>query len=254
MDHYLDALETQLHRAAATAPATARPRPAAGRRRLRLALAGAALATVAAGVAVAVSGTGAETARAAALPVFERPATDISRRAGTLPPQLRDGMELQEARAFRTTRGVGYVLRSTDARTVCLVLPDPPAGFGATCAPAARVEREGLVGQLVAPAPDAGRSEVVVLPAAGARPPVLRSGTGDERALPVRDGVASATIERTGTLVVAADDGATRRIDVRPYEPQGRIFVECPGRGPVEVDSWRDTTEARRAAVCAATG
>lgn len=252
MDAYIDALEATLkdvarrqHRETAKAPTHSRGRL------LRLATAGAlALTVVALGLSALLHGGEAGVARASALPAFSGPAIDISDRAGKLPSTMSEGFDLSNARSFSTSKGAGYVVASSDDAGVCIVLPDPPAGYGGTCAATDEVLRRGLVGERVAPAPDAGHSEVVVLQGDAAPAPVLRDGTGRSRSLDVEDGIATAIITRAGTLTVAGSDGE-RRVAVRPFEPQGAIWVQCADGRRVQVQSWRESAEDRRAAVCA---
>jgi|GEM_PF-4382733 len=250
MDAYIEALEATLKQGARRQHRrrpTTRPR----RKLLRLATASVAALTVAAVALSALLHSGeAGVAQAAALPAFSRPATDIADRAADLPSGMSKGFDLRHARSFSTSKGAGFIIASTDGASVCMVVPDPPAGYGATCAPINEVLRRGLIGERVAPAPDAGRTEVVVLQAAAAPDPVLRDSTGQTESLEVRDGIATSIITRPGTLFVAGSDGQ-RTIAVRPFEPQGAIWVDCPDGRHIKVKSWRDSAEDRRAAVCA---
>jgi hypothetical protein len=250
MDAYIDALEATLKQGARRQHRQI-PETPPRRKLLRLAAAGVAALTVAAvGLNALLHSGEAGVAQASALPAFSRPATDIAHRAAKLPPGVSKGFDLRHARSFSTSMGAGYVMASTDGASVCMVLPDPPAGYGATCAATDEVLRRGLVGERVAPAPDAGRTEVVVLQAESAPAPVLRDSSGQTQRLEVHDGIATSIVTRPGTLTVAGSDGE-RTIAVRPFEPQGAIWVECADRRHVEVQSWRDSAEDRRAAVCA---
>lgn len=257
MDAYIDALEVTIkeaarrqHRDRARRRGDDRAVAARRRRALRLAMGAAASAALAAAaVAVLPQGGKPSAAQAATLPVFSRASTDIAQ-TRELPADLSRGFDLAHARAFATSKGTGYVVASTDGRSVCMVIPDPPAGYGSTCAPLAEVQRRGLIGERVAPTPSAGRSEVIVVQPAAMPAPTLRDGDGKARTLDVRDGVATAIITRTGTLTVAGRDGQ-RTITVRPFEPQGEIVVDCGHGHFVKVRSFREGAADRRQALCA---
>ncbi|HWT92545.1 MAG TPA: hypothetical protein VN238_06085 [Solirubrobacteraceae bacterium] len=249
MDSYLNALEDELTRAAATGHMAAVPH---GTRRRRLLATGGALAGVALAVAIGVLSLPVDrqnVAEAAELAVLDRPAVDISTRAGDLPSRVARDMDLSRARTFETDRGTGYVLLSDDRSSICVVVPDPPAGFGSTCGKVETVQREGLVAERVAPTPDSGRSSVFVVQPLGARPPELRDRAGTSRPLAVRAGVATATIERAGMLVVDAASGP-RSLPVRPYEPQGQLTLDCGGGRFVEVHDARPVGEERMRELC----
>jgi hypothetical protein len=250
MDAYIEALEATLKQAARRQHRR-RPTTQPRRRLLRLATAGAAALTVAGlGLSALLHSSEAGVAQASALPAFSRPATDIADRAANLPSGMSKGFDLRHARTFSTSEGTGYIIASSDGASVCMALPDPPAGYGSTCATTDEVLRRGLIGERVAPAPDAGRTEVVVLQGDAAPAPVLRDSTGQTQSLDVHDGIATSIITRPGTLTVAGSDGE-REIAVRPFEPQGAIWVDCADGRHVKVQSWRDSAEDRRAAMCA---
>jgi hypothetical protein len=250
MDAYIEALEATLKQAARRQHRQ-RPRAHTRRKLLRLTIASAVVLTitVVALGALRHSDSSDGVAEAAALPAFARPATNIADRGVKLPPTMAKGYDLRHARTFSTSKGNGYVVASGDGGSVCMAVPDPPAGYGATCAPIDEVLRRGLVGERVAPAPDVGRTEVVVLQGAAAPAPVLRDRTGQTRRLDVNDGIATSIITRPGTLTITGSDGP-RAIAVRPFEPQGAIWVQCPDHRNVKVPSWRASAEARRGAVC----
>jgi hypothetical protein len=250
MDAYIDALELTITQAARRRHRD-RAKAARPRRFLRLATAGGAVMLIAAVVlAVSLQGGKAGRADAAALPAFSGAASDITDRARNLPPSVSKGFDLRHARTFPTSKGTGYAVAASDGASVCVVVPDPPTGYGGTCAPVAEVKRRGLVAERVAPAADAGRTEVVVLQAAGVPNPVLTDTSGNVRALDVHDGIATAIVARPGTLTVAGSAGR-RSISVRPFEPQGEIVVDCGHGHFVKARTWRDTTPDRRASLCA---
>ncbi len=251
MDAYIKALEATVKQAARRQHHQ-RPKTQPRRNLLRLAMTSTAALTVAAiGLSALLQGGKDGVAQAAALPAFSRPAIDIADRASKLPPGMSKGFDLRHARSFSTSKGVGYIVASSDGASVCIVVPDPPAGYGSTCASIKEVLRRGLIGELVAPAPDAGRTEVVVLQADAAATPILRDSTGQTQELDVHDGIATTMVTQPGELTIAGSDGSQRTIAVRPFEPQGAIWVDCPDGRHVKVKSWRDSGEDRRQAVCA---
>jgi hypothetical protein len=251
MNAYIDALEVTLEQAARrkhrNRAKTARPR-----RTLRLASAGAAAAVLAVlTVVLVLQGGKAEPAKAAPLPLFARAATDITGRARQLPPSMRKGFDLHQARTFETAKGTGYLIPSSNGASLCMVIPDPPAGYGGTCATVADIQRRGLIGELVAPAPNAGRTQVFVVQPDGVPAPMLRdAATGKATSLTVRDGISTAIITRRGKLTVAGRDDQ-RTITVRPYEPEGGIVMDCGHGRLVETRDWKDTSVSGKAALCA---
>jgi hypothetical protein len=249
MDAYIQALEATI-REGARRQHRQRPKTQPRRKLLLATAAAAALTATALGLGAVLRSGEAGLAQAAALPAFSRPATDVADRAARLPSGISKGFDLRNARSFATSKGAGYVIASSDGASVCVVLPDPPAGYGSTCATIDEVVRRGLIGERVAPAPNTGRTEVVVLQADAVPAPVLRDSAGRTRSLHVRDGIATTVITRAGRLTVAGRDGK-RSIEVRPFEPQGAIWVECADHRHIKVSSWRDSAEDRRAAVCA---
>jgi FtsP/CotA-like multicopper oxidase with cupredoxin domain len=86
------------------------------------------------------------------------------------------------------------VLTSRDRQDVCLALPDPPAGFGSTCATLDTVTRHGLVAMLTAPAPSTTPSRIAVVIPDGVPAPEIQYRDGRRVRLPVVNGVATASI------------------------------------------------------------
>jgi hypothetical protein len=128
MNAYIDALQVTIERAALRHDRR-RTRSASRRPALRLATASVAMAGVAVLIVAAVLQAGKpDPAKAASLPVFSRAATDIADRARELPPRVSHGFDLRRARAFATSKGAGYVVPSSDGHSVCMIIPDPPAG------------------------------------------------------------------------------------------------------------------------------
>jgi hypothetical protein len=250
MNAYIDALEVAIQQAARRQH-RGRAKDPQRRRLVRVATAGVAAAVVVVLAVVAVlPGSKPEPASAASLPVFSRAAIDIAARAREMPQRVSAGFDLRHARSFATSKGTGYIVPSSDGASVCMVIPDPPAGYGGTCASVADVERRGLVGERVAPAAGAGRTEVMVLQPAAVPAPVLRDATGKTVNLEVHDGIATAIVTRPGTLTVAGHDGH-QTLSVRPIEPQGEIVVDCGNGHFVKARDWQETTPDRRTALCA---
>jgi FtsP/CotA-like multicopper oxidase with cupredoxin domain len=111
------------------------------------------------------------------------------------------------------------VLTSRDRQDVCLALPDPPAGFGSTCATLDTVTRHGLVAMLTAPAPSTTPSRIAVVIPDGVPAPEIQYRDGRRVRLPVVNGVATASISGDGTLTVTAQEGS-RQVPVQRQEPE----------------------------------
>jgi hypothetical protein len=240
MDRYIDELETVLIGIARATPRTA----SAARRRVSwrmllvscAALAGA-LLVVSAFNRVDSGGD----ARASAIPALAHADRDLTRGGRVLPAGVAPNMDRRRAYAFAVPSGTGYVLASTDESRICVVIPDPPAGYGSTCATAAEVRERGLVAELVAPAPGQGTSVVVVVLPSGADAPTLRYRDGAAQAIAVKHGVAAVTVQRTGVLTYQAH-GAAREMTVRPYEPQGDYYRDCGDGRVVEIHTKQGMT------------
>lgn len=256
MDSFIDRLDDALVQAARAIHQDQR-RAAAGARRFapRTYLAVSATA-VAACAAIAVvllfaSGGPGSTTAAYALPVLSGPTHDLTRDAIALPRELARGMDVRHAHGFTAPSGTGYVVLSDDGDELCLAVADPPAGYGVTCGPLQEVRERGLVGQLVSPSADAGRSEVVVVLPRDAPAPELRYADGSTEALRIAGGVASASVKARGVLTVTAAAGETRKVAVRPYEPSGTWFIRCGPGWNVEVDGPEQAAVAEHDAICA---
>jgi hypothetical protein len=211
-------------------PAAASPRPPAVRRRASrprsrvLAVAAVALIIAAAVLQVLPDGASHD-AQAAPLPVLARADREVSG-VPRLPQAAGDDMDLHHGYAFAFGTNTAYVLTSRDRRTICLVLPDPPAGFGSTCETVATVKRHGLVATLVAPSGTTAPSRIAVVIPDGVPAPEIQYRDGRRVRLPVTDGVATASILGDGTLTVTAQDGS-RRVAVHRQEPEGEQWVDC---------------------------
>lgn len=203
-----------------------RGRRGPGVRSRRRVLGGVAIAVVVgAAVAREVSDGASGDAQAAPLPVLAHADREVSR-VPRLAEAAGAAMDLRHAYAFPFGEHTAYVLSSRDRQNVCLVLPDPPAGFGSTCATLASVKRRGLVGMLIAPSGTSARSRIAVVLPDDVPAPEIRYRDGDTVRLSVTDGVATAAIRGEGTLIVTAQDGS-RRVAVQRQEPEGEQWVDC---------------------------
>jgi len=230
----LDTLEQQLGDAVERYAAADRGfRPSRRSRKARWSLVAAALALV--GAVAAVPLFPSSSSRADALPALAHARTDV-----TGVPRLRRAvggeMDLHRAYAFAFGGRTGYVLTSADGAQVCVALPDPPAGYGATCASTAAVVRRGLLAMLVAPTPDSPPSRIALLLPDGVPAPTIEYRDGTRRTLPVRNGVATATIRGDGTLRWTAKDGE-RSSAVQRSEPEGDLYVDCGDGRVVKAES-----------------
>lgn len=197
----------------------------AARSRRRV-LAGVAVAVViAAAVTRVVSDSAPGDAQAAPLPVLAHADREVSR-VPRLAEAAGAAMDLRHAYAFAFGEHTAYVLSSRDRQNVCLVLPDPPAGFGSTCATLAVVKQRGLVAMLVAPSGTSARSRIAIVLPDNVPAPEIQYRDGRTVRLSVTNGVATAAIRGEGTLIITAQDGS-RRVPVQRREPEGEQWVDC---------------------------
>ena len=168
MRGFLDDLEQRLTLAARPDPEPAAEPQSATRAvrrpssaRFGSALGGAALAAAAIGVALTV---GHPTAHA--LPVFERPTTNVDRPGvrASFPRGVAKELVFEDGRAFETPAGKGYVIRTSSNDHTCVAIPDPsaPDTFGSTCGPTAEVREHGLLISAVAQDSSASLTALVV--------------------------------------------------------------------------------------------
>ncbi|MDQ8044203.1 MAG: hypothetical protein REI11_06335, partial [Patulibacter sp.] len=115
----------------------------------------------------------------------------------------------------RSTSGSATILVTADGRVTCLSLPDPeiPDSPGGSCAPTARIEANGFLGEMVgvkrARTPNPHSSIAYILPI-GASNPRLYDGV-DSHPVTVVSGVVLASIDRPSQLRYGFH-GATRTV------------------------------------------
>lgn len=202
-------------------------------RTLQGSLAGAALIGSIACVIALLSLSGSAPNLAQAFPIFDRPATTISRAA--LASILNDSgatlhnaqLDVRRARAFSTPLGTGYAVTDTHANVICVAAPGFPArgaaggSWGAACgkaslaktAGAGGLKTYGSVGQV---------SYVAILPQ-GATATVRQAG-GMPRALPVPDGVLAIVVHHQTSVTTHIAGRATTTV-LRPPLRSHRVPV-----------------------------
>jgi hypothetical protein len=202
---------------------------------------------------IALATTDRGTSTAAALPILRTPAVDVTARQRVLQAPASRPLDLAHAHAFRAPRGGrGYVMTSTDGRTLCLALPDATEGYGVTCAPLATVEAKGLVGMLVSVTRKTGPSQVAAVLPKGTEAAAIVGRDGRTQALPVDQGVAAGSVEADGELRFPTPSGRVRSIPVRAYEPDnGPAYIGCKGGKTFRVPKGTNTEDpALRLRLC----
>jgi len=216
MDHFTQALETELRRQA---------RRSHSRRRLtaRAAIAGPVVVAVVAGLLLIRPG--ADESRAAALPVLKSPRME----AGGLPSDLRQpravGDSPSEVRQFDTPYGRGFALVSEDRETICLAVPDKVEGFGSTCTSMSRAQESGVVIRLLSER-GSGPGELVMILPTGARVPGVTDSDGNRRPMKVSNGVAAGLFSERANVAYDSDSG-NHRLVMEPYVPEGQLYIGC---------------------------
>jgi hypothetical protein len=153
---------------------------------------------------------------------------DRGRRAGDAPSAaVRDqlgggsfGRNLELSRAIDTPSGKGWVVPGNGV--ICLVIPDPIDGFGATCNDTQTARRTGLLGMLSGPSTN-GRVQVTLVTPKGSS---ARDASG--RSLPIdADGILKATAGHGSHIDLRTDAGVHRiEMPLPPPDPRSGRTVD----------------------------
>lgn len=148
-----------------------------------------------------------------------------------------DGAELDQAKAFDTLFGRGWVVPAPSRDRLCLVIPDKVDGFGITCQSTRDALAGRLVGSMVSGPGQPPDGEVVGVVPDGSDV-TLTSGTAGPEQLVIRESVVVARSSSRGTLAVTTAV-ASAQFQTGP-EPEGRLFQECPDGRVVELSAPSD--------------
>ncbi|MBJ7472227.1 MAG: hypothetical protein JHD16_13055 [Solirubrobacteraceae bacterium] len=248
MRDFLDDLEQRLAVMAEQHPELRASEPPQRSRR-RPAILGA-IAALLAAIAAALTMTGTSLAD---LPILDTPTRDASGIKERVPDVARAGVDFSQAHAFETPGGPGYVLVNKDRQVLCVVVPDPdaPGDYGNSCSPIAKVERAGMLTEMVGDLgtdPDATSLATFVLPEDAK---AVRLQTGDRTTEPtVQDGVVVLDITEESTLSWTVDGRPGRLLLEGPFPETTSITFECPDgtmASTDEVPSARTPEEANQA-------
>lgn len=247
MRDFTDALDAHLRELASASPGPEPSPPWSGR---RVVAATGALAAALAGLAIAIFGA---TASHADLPILSGPERDIHVLRSHLPALADAGMDFERARHFQTRGGTAFALTDSDARTLCVALPDPelPDSFGTACDSLQAVERSGLAVQIVgnqAANPAAVTVFAFVLPESATD---VRLQIGSRRTAPtITRGVAVGTARQTAVLSWRSN-GRTKRHRFSAPSRASNMMLDCGDGRVVTLDgaglnSEQLTRERRR--------
>jgi hypothetical protein len=140
------------------------------------------------------------------------------------------GRNLDLSRAVSTTTGKGWAVPGNG--TVCLVVPDPPVGYGVTCLDTGVALKQGLVAMLVTPTRPI-KAELTMLAPQGSH---VRATMNDGSARTLgadNDGVVSATLPGAREVSVETQSG-THRVAIPASLPTQASGIDCDGR-PVSI-------------------
>lgn len=205
MNDYIAQLDAELRRVAAD-PRTSRARTAVqsdrgrGRRRGISLAVGLAMAIT---VSVVVLSSGSSPDQASALPVLKRPRTDARPIRAFTAVVRQAGGRYEDARAFSTPSGTGYVVPAGPER-VCVAVPDPVEGYGQACATYDDIARRGLIVGIAGQ--DGAASEFVALLPADASSVTVHTVDGRSSMVPIVEGVATVSLptDASITLVIGS--------------------------------------------------
>ncbi|MGI8571902.1 MAG: hypothetical protein ACR2L9_04645 [Solirubrobacteraceae bacterium] len=186
-----------------------------------LAAAGALVVAACAAVLVALSAGSAPTL-AQAFPILTRPGTTIPQ-AGLISILQSSGaglsaarLDVNQARAFETPLGTGYVLTDKQQNLLCVAQPGfPHTGWGATCGRVRDALRDGTGIQIFYGRPDEHQVSVVDILPKGATA-TIRDPDGQSRPLPLHDGVLAALAPTSAQITTDVAGHATTTDLQRP--------------------------------------
>jgi hypothetical protein len=237
-------VRTVVHAREGLSARTGRARHGRRRRLTPALLIGVAAATV---VAVLLVSAGSTPQRALALPVLSRPAIDATGLGlGNNPLLQRNRADLKDARAISTPNGAAYAIPTANGG-MCLTVPDPAGGYGASCASQTEIQRRGLVAGVIASHPGEQSDFVVVIPADSGV--VVYKADGDTTTLPSDRGVVASAIgdgERAVLRINGSEIPLTPPVDPRNLRGEvgcddGTRLVPIPaGTSPSEYPSLCD--------------
>jgi hypothetical protein len=170
---------------------------------------------------------------ALAFPILARPATDASDVNLANDSLLkRYGADVTHARAISAAVGTAYAIPASD-HGMCLTVPDPAAGYGASCATQTEIQRRGLVVGSVAKDPSEPSDLVVVVPTGATV--VIQRDDGFTTTLPIDRGVVTTPFahgERVVLRVNGQEQPLTPSVDVSKL----KAFAACDkGARPVPI-------------------
>jgi hypothetical protein len=166
---------------------------------------------------------------AQAIPALGRPATAADTPPPAVAKMIASGADVDHAgiRSFASTTGVGWLIPHKES--LCIAIPDPVDGFGASCAPMADAVRLGLLAMMSGPRAGSDAMVVAFALAKGESVEVLDAAGHPTPLAPDENGVIAQRLPSgSKTLRITTADGAATTIPLPvppPPPPTQRVGV-----------------------------